>query len=114
MVVVIENARPFKCGIVTDDDRPDALGDGTLPSVVLAHTARASLLERGCGFRVHAMNSLPSISRKIGLHGDPILGTIEHLGERDGTDPKPRSGVALQPRDRRSVFVVRDFVQEIY
>lgn len=113
-MVLISGAEAPKCsGIVTDERSAHPLGDNQLPSVILAHTAGASLLSKRNTFSVYSMDTLPRIARQIGFDSLGVGGSFKHFGQRHRTDPELGSLVALEPRERRALDSVRNLIEQI-
>lgn len=100
-------------GVVTDDDRVHALGNGDLPRVVLSPTVRGATLTQSHTPGVPMADDLPAKGAKEFVHDRSILGTLKNLRGRYGRDPTFHGLIARYPRSSWARRPRSDFAKEV-
>ena len=113
MIFVSSTETPECSLIVAHDSRTHALRNDQLPCVILAHAPGTAPLSKRNTFSMHSVDALPCVARQVRFDGLGIGGSLEHFRHSDGADPKLRSFVPFEPRNRRSLYPIRDLVKQI-
>ena len=111
-VVRVAFAQPLKRPwVVTDNDRVHALGDGDLPSVILAHALRGTALTQRCPLGLLMPDGLPAEGAKRFAHRTGIGGTFQHLGGSDRRNLKLGTAISPKPSMGRPDLAVGNLVE---
>jgi hypothetical protein len=99
--------------IVSHDYAAHVLRNRPLPRIVFAQTSSGASLKAGNLLGMGAMDTLPSISREVGVHELRLGCAFEHFRHRYWTDPESSCAISLEPGQCRTLDVVGELVQQV-
>jgi hypothetical protein len=112
-MILIAGTESLERTIMAKNNSFHALSDGSLPSVVLPHAPCRLFLPYSGLLGLHTMNTLPRITGKVSFDRCLVLGALENFRECNWPDPQPGAGIFLKPLQRRTWFIIGDFIEQV-